>query len=91
MMKTVVFHSSSLAARASSLVARNWAPAAGRAAGCSSKPDLDPMNDTSGSTPLAQSSSKPMSELLASVGFSGSPIPPGVPSPNSVPVDVTAL
>ena len=49
------------------------------------------MNDTSGSTPLAQSSSKPISGLLAGVGFSGSPIPPGVPSPHSVPVDVTAL
>ncbi len=49
------------------------------------------MNDTSGRTPLAQSSSKPMSELLAGVGFSGSPIPPGVPLPNRVPVDVTAL
>src|ERR1700743_53254 len=91
MMNTVLFQSSSLAARASSLVARNWAPAAGMAAGCSSKPDLDPMKDTAGSLPLAQPSAKPISELLAGVGFSGSPIPPGVPLPNRVPVDVTAL
>src|SRR5215469_10440061 len=52
--------------------------------GCSSA--LLPMKDTSGSTPHAQSSSKARSWLLADVGLSGSPITPGVPSPNSVPL-----
>ena len=87
MTNTVLFHRSSLAARASSLVARNWAPAAGMAGGCSSAAEVDPMNDTSGSMPLAQSSSKPSSGLLAGVGLAGSPIPPGVPLPHSVPFD----
>ena len=52
---------------------------------------MQPMNDTSGSTPLAQSSSKPSAGLAAVVGLAGSPIPPGVPSPNSVPSPITEL
>ena len=43
------------------------------------------MNDTSGSTPLAQSSSKAMFGTDSGVGLAGLPIPPGVPSPNRVP------
>ena len=85
----MLFHRSSLAARASSLLARNWAPAAGMAGGCSDSPV--PMNETSASVPLAQSSSNASCGLLAGVGLAGSPIPPGVPSPNSVLTELMAL
>jgi len=59
------------------------------AGGCSLA--LVPRNDTTGSTPLAQSSSKARSGFVAAVGLSGSPMPPGVPSPYSVPAAFTAL
>src|SRR5579875_2632117 len=91
MMNTVEFHRSSLEASASNLVARNWAPAAGMAGGCSSAKEVLPIKETSGRVPLAQSSSKASSGLAAGVGLLGSPTPPGVPLPNSVPLDVTAL
>src|SRR5262249_50988529 len=41
-----------------------------------------PMNDTSGSTPLAQSCWKAFRRDAGVMGCSGSPIRPGVPSPN---------
>src|SRR5215469_9856996 len=82
MTSTVVFQRSSLPARASRIRARNWAPAAGVADGCSD--ELVPSHDTSASTPLAQSSSKARLGTVARVGLAGSPIPPGVPSPQRV-------
>src|ERR1700728_3166283 len=83
-MNTVSFHSVVLAARGSRIEATNCAPAAGRNDGCSEAVLVVKIQLTSGSVPLAQSSSKACAGSVAGVGLVGSPSPPGVPLPHSV-------